>query len=339
MKKLILLIIGTILLLMIGCSGNENEPLSPEPGGATILVTVNASEIYYINLSQETEVDINDPLIESDWDFSIENLTNIKLNGGSTAPGAVYAKLIDGVEYADFSTAPNATYKTDTQNGNYIGENWYYYDISTHTVNPLDTYYVIKATDGNFYKFMISDAVFTSRTEGELTFKVQKINAPSSYDYESTISRVMTHKFPISSAGDSYFNLKQANTVDISDESTSMEWDFRSSYVTIQMNNGTSGPGSSGVIMYEDTEFDSVKAAPNDGYFIDDSTTTQYGIGDSWYTYDFTTHTLTVNQNVYVIDFNNGNYAKLAFLEKDFSGQTGGYAVIKFQYIEGTKDF
>ena len=339
MKQLYFLLFAIIFLFLVGCSQNENDPLGSAPGGTTILIPVNASEIYYISLSQEAAVNISNPLIESDWDISIENLTNIKLNGGSTAPGNVYAKVIDGIEYADLPTAPATTYETDTQYGHYIGENWYYYDVTTHTVNPLDTYYVIKATDGNFYKLLISDAVFTSRTDGELTIQVQKINEPVSYDYQTTIGRVITCKFPISSTEDFFFSLKQAKTVEITDESASLVWDFKSSYVTVTMNNGTSGPGSSAVTMFSDVDFDSVKTAPTDGYYADDSTTTTYGIGDSWYTYDFINHILSVNPNVYVINLNNGNYAKLSFLEKDFSGQAGGYAVIKFQYIENTKDF
>ncbi len=182
MRILSLLFLIVPLLILFGCSTNENDPMGPEDEGSTLKLTVTAAEKYYISLSKQSTIEVVDPLTNSEWDLSIENLTTIKLNGGSTAPGSVYAFVVDGIAFEDLNSAPETTYLTDDQNGPYIGDNWYFYDITTHTVNPLDTYYVILAMDGHFYKFKITDAVFSSRTDGELTIKIEKLDAPASYD-------------------------------------------------------------------------------------------------------------------------------------------------------------
>ena len=84
-----------LVLLISSCSTNENDPIDPgEPESDPIALTVNAAEIYHISLSQKKTVDVVDPLLENSWDISIDNLTHITVNGGSTAPGKVYVPQI-----------------------------------------------------------------------------------------------------------------------------------------------------------------------------------------------------------------------------------------------------
>ena len=97
MRSIFTLLITLFILSIYGCSTNENDPLSPEPEGLTLKLTVTATGVYYIQLENLTAVEINEPLMDETWDISIDNLTNIKLNGGSTAPGAVYALAVSGM--------------------------------------------------------------------------------------------------------------------------------------------------------------------------------------------------------------------------------------------------
>jgi hypothetical protein len=328
------------LLMLFSCSTNENDPMGPEDESSTLKLTVTAADKYYISLSQNLAIDTTDtdPLINPNWDLSIENLTTIKLNGGSTAPGSVYAFLVDGIAFEDLNIAPESMYLTDDQNGLYIGDNWYFYDITNHTVNPI-SYYAIRAMDGHFYKFQISETVFSSPTDGVLTIKIEKLDAPATYDTQSTVGRVMMSLLPLSSEESAYFNFKEANTVEISDETTSLEWDLKSSYLNIMVNGGTSGSGACAAIMYTNADFDSIVTIPSDGYVYDDTVSESYAIGESWYTYNTTTHILSPNPNVYVIRTADGNYAKLEFIATDFSSQSAGFSVIKFEYIENSQNF
>jgi len=338
MKLSSIIVLLLSLFILFSCSTNENEPLAPDPPGEPMKLTVTSDQVYYINLTEQSVVEITDPLLESGWDLSIDLLTRVQLNGGSTSPGLVFATKVEGIAFEDVKNAPEVTYMTDDQNGGYIGDNWYYYDVTNHTVNPLDHFYIIRGADGEFYKFKISEAVFTSRYDGELTIYIEKVSSPPSYEIQSTIGRSLITEITLSTIESVYFNLKEAKIIDVSDETTSMNWDMKTSYLTVQLNGGTSGPGSCAAVMYEDVEFDSVLAIPADGYVMDDSTNA-LAIGDSWWTYDPTTHALNPISNVYVVKTSDGNYAKLEFIAKDFSSQSAGKAVIKLHYTENTGKF
>jgi len=339
MKYLIFLLSVCVFLGLMSCSTNENDPLGAESKGQTLKLTVTASEVYYIKLQELSSVTITDPLLESDWDISIDNLTNIKMNGGLTAPGPVYAKGMPGIPFEDITAAPDDVFETDDQYGAYIGENWYYYDFNTHTVNPGDDTYVIKAINGEYYKFRITDVSFPSRTDGELTIMVDKVSPPANAETESVTGRVLYARLPLIAGSPTYFSLKDARVVEITDPSASLSWDIVSDYTTIFSNGGSSGPGKCEAFTYNNVEFDSIMSVPAGNYVVDDTTqqVKKYAIGDSWYDYNVQTHQLTVNSNVYILKTATGNYAKFQFITKNFASQSGGEAIIKYHYVDGTE--
>jgi hypothetical protein len=337
MKYFLICIIFSVFLGLTGCSTNENDPISGEPKGQTLNLTVTASEVYFLKFDELSEVTVDDPLFNSDWDISIENLTNIKLNGGATAPGSVYAKVLTDMPFEDVTAAPDDIYQTDDQNGPYIGENWYYYDVNTHMVNPVDDTYVIKSVSGDYYKFRITDAVFTSRTDGELKIVIDKVSPPASAEMVSSLGRVLTVRMPLIAGSNTFFNLKEATVTDITTPSSSLNWDFYSDFTTIYSNGGSSGSGNFSAMVYQNMDFDSIETVPAGNYVMDDSTNNTWAIGDSWYDYNMQTHQLSVNSNVYIVKTVDGNHAKLQFIAKNFGSQSGGEAVIKYQYIQGTE--
>jgi hypothetical protein len=281
--------------------------------------------------------------MEEGWDIVIDNLTRIRLNGGATAPGPVYATMLAGVDYDGLKTAPDAEYVTDSQNAFAIGEEWYFYNVNDHSVNPLDQVYVIRTSDGAFYKLKITECVATSRTEVELKFRFDPVAAPSGPTFQSSDGLVKYARFTLSGSEMTYFSLKEGREVEISDPATSTAWDLASDFVTIYTNGGTSGPGQGAAVLYETTEFDSVDTAPQGGYVADDSLANpdpRWAVGDSWYTYDSINHKLAVNEGyTYVLRTANGKYAKLEFAQADFAGQSGGTAVLRVEYLENGMDF
>ena len=336
MRMTLSLLTLSLLLTFFSCSKNENDPLSPEEGGLTLTLTVTAADVYYIRLQDLSAVEVSDPLWDEGWDISVDNLTNIRLNGGATAPGQVFAATIDDMDWGDISRAPETVYQTDDQNGGYIGENWYFYDANTHTVNPNDNKYVIRATDGNYYKFRVKETVFTSRTDGELTLIAEKVDEPASFETTEVTGRVVTARFPLNGDTLTYFSLKQAKVVNITDAPSSLAWDLQSDFVTIYTNGGSSGSGAAMAAVYEDLDFDSLTVVPLGGIYVqDDSTAGNYAIGDSWYDYNVTTHSLSVKPLMYLLKTADGNFAKLQILDADFSGQSGGEAIIKYEYVTG----
>ncbi len=337
MKFFMFILTGVFILGLMSCSTNENDPLGADPTGQKLELSVTASEIYYLKFEELSSVTISDPLMESGWDISIENLTNIKMNGGSTAPGPVFAKVMKDIDFEDITGAPNDVFETDDQNGAYIGENWYYYDVNTHTVNPNDDSYVIMSRDGEYYKFRITETAFSSRTDGKLTILVDKISPPANVETESVIGRVLTARLPMIAGTPTFFSLKEAKIKEVTDPATALNWDIVSDFVTINSNGGSSGPGDCAAYVYEDVDFDSIMTVPAGKYVADDTTKKEYAIGDSWYDYNGQTHQLSLNSNVYVLRTANGNHAKFQFIAADFSSQSGGEAVIKYEYVEGSE--
>ncbi len=342
MRKFLLSIIAVGILMLSACSTNEN-PVEPTGQGATMKLTVTAGERYYIKFSEKSEVTIADYLMEDEWDIVIDNLTRIRVNGGATAPGKVHVLMLDGTDYDKLAKAPDLEYVTDTQDSYAIGEAWYFYNVNDHTVNPLDKIYVIKTADGAFYKFMITECVFSSRTDGEIKFRFDPVDAPAKPEYQDTHARVRYVKFSLSGAEKTYLNLKEGTEVAIGDQATSTVWDLYSDFVTIYTNGGTSGPGQGAGILYEATEFDSVNSAPQEGYVADDtlaSPESKWAVGDSWFSYDFNTHSLSVNADyTYVLRTADGRYAKLEFVAAEFYGQSGGMAVMRIEYLDYGTEF
>jgi len=327
------------LLMLSSCSTNEDDPIGPgDENTVTLKVTVTATESYYIDITQEQLAVVNDYLMDDSWDIVIDNLTRVRLNGGSTASGTVFATALDDVDYDEIAAAPDMLYKADTQDKLAIGETWYFYDLSTHTVNPLDVVYIIRAGDGSFYKFQITEVNFPSRTDGELSLRFDKISDPVAAEFPDGVDRVQYYRLPLSSASNTYFNFKEATLVDVPDEQSSSEWDLKSAFVTVSLNGGASGPGEAGAVTYSESVFDSIHSAPADG-FISDNGDDVMAIGDSWYIYDFVTHTISIDPKVYIVKTATGNHAKLEFVKTDFSGQNDGVVLIRFHYIEGTTEF
>jgi hypothetical protein len=337
MRSFLILLTPLLFFSFFGCSTNENDPLSPEEGGMTLKLPVTATGVYYIGLQDLKLVEITDPLMEEGWDLSINNLTNIKLNGGSTAPGPVYAKVVNDTEWGDITSAPETVYETDSQYGYYIGENWYFYDVNTHTVNPTDASYVIRAINGIYYKFRIKAAAFTSRTDGELTLIADEVNAPISPESAAVNGRVLTARLPLIGGTPTFYSLKEAKIIEIGEAATSLEWDLQSDFVTLYSNGGTSGPGAAKATILENVDFDSIKSVPAGEYVADDTSTSNYAIGDSWYAYNVITHELSLKPVIYILRTADGNYAKFEIIAADFSGQSGGEAVFKYQYVTGTE--
>jgi len=329
-----------LVLLISSCSTNENDPIDPgEPESDPIALTVNAAEIYHISLSQKKTVDVVDPLLENSWDISIDNLTHITVNGGSTAPGKVYVYQIETENYSQIKTAPDGMYNTDTQSGAVIGENWYFYDVSTHSVSPLDHVYIVKTSEGEYYKFRISESVFTSRTDGELTILIDKVPAPAAPEFQDPSGRMRTAEFSLSADKITYFQLLKGEEVEVTNPASSNDWDISSDFVTISMNGGTRGSGQAAAILDQETALDSIKSAPAEGYVMDDSTKSIMAIGDAWYNYDFMTHSMSAHDYSWVLKTASGKYAKLEFVKTDFSGQSDGVVIIRFMYLESGNQF
>lgn len=106
-----------------------------------------------------------------------------------------------------------------------------------------------------------------------------------------------------------YFSLRE-NKVIPSSEANTTNWDIAFYRTTIYANAGQYGPGSGGIQTLSNTDFTYVTEAPVDSYFDVIS-----GSEMGWYSYDFTTHTITPKAGaVVVVRCADNKYAKMQVL-------------------------
>ncbi|MGA2296663.1 MAG: HmuY family protein [FCB group bacterium] len=147
-----------------------------------------------------------------------------------------------------------------------------------------------------------------------------------------------------------FFSFKNNAIVQRTDSNTA-KWDIAFAATKIITNDGVRGPGLGGAIVLMNTDFTSLKKAPDTTYATEQSltqTAIMTGSGNGWYNYDPNAHIISpIPGNVLIIKCADGKFAKLVIL----SYYKGAPAVItdssiskyyKFQFGyqgDGTKNF
>ncbi len=142
-----------------------------------------------------------------------------------------------------------------------------------------------------------------------------------------------------------YYSFEKEKVVEITDFSTSLEWDIGFHYYDVRLNCGTAGPGLGGTYNAGKVDYASVTEAPKTGYSLNDSisiiedfsgfppphvTVPGDTILDTWMTFTGPPPTFTINDNIYVIKTAEGKYVKLWL--KDFFNDKAESGYIKMQY-------
>lgn len=111
-----------------------------------------------------------------------------------------------------------------------------------------------------------------------------------------------------------YFRFRDSTVVSGSDTLTN-KWDIAFNRTTIYTNSGTSGTGAGGAVVLNNTDFTSLKSAPENGYIVDNGTTMAIptGSGQGWYNYSGPpNHVISpIPGVVLVIKTGEGKYAKV----------------------------
>lgn len=121
---------------------------------------------------------------------------------------------------------------------------------------------------------------------------------------------------------DNWVYVDLINGVEV-DDAESTDWHLAFKDFGIIVNGGVSGPGQVGVQILNEEDFDALTQAPDGTYFTDvEGETTDRGqnpgrVFDSennWYSYDFSTHTISARDRVYVLHLDDENFVKLQLI-------------------------
>jgi hypothetical protein len=110
-----------------------------------------------------------------------------------------------------------------------------------------------------------------------------------------------------------FFRFKDSTVVPLADSATT-NWDIAFNGTSIIINCGTRGPGAGGAIVQKSVDFNSITQAPATGYVVESSTASAIP-GDTWYSYDGTTHLISsIPGVVIIVRTADGKYAKMQIL-------------------------
>lgn len=305
-----------ILLLAAGLAACDDDgdpvgPINPDEG----VLTVDATEDWaFVRLGETaTEVSVSDPSTSEAWDLGFF-ATGVMLNGGGAGPGDVegfclcqnadatpdeIARMTADTELAAFEAASLADAPTDDRDWQSDAlvpaiDGWWTYDITTHTVTPVtDNSWVVRTAEGEKHAKLRVAAMEngSQRNAGQVTFEFA-IQDAAGEPYGATQSVTVDV-----SNGPAYLDLLTAR---VSDEN---DWDLRVEGYEIRLNSGVSGSGNAGAVdamaPFDETPvYDPVEMPPR--IFVSDAFG---GVFDEnpWYHYDFATHQIWANYNVYLI--------------------------------------
>ena len=341
-------ILWLVFLLCVGCSDDAGEGggtpsteadvaqadgsdvANPGSGPTSELVTTAKNEdgswLTAIDASSTLEwvyFDIDSGEVataDAGWDLAFQR-SNIMVNGGISGTGDVSVSVLPGVDFGSLTQAPSAGYETDEANPDDVDNpeyvfaadgGWYDYDVTTHTLTARDRIYIVKSTDGGWFKVKFED-YYRGGDGGYPSFLWAAVEAPlesSEYMIDATDGWV-------------YVNLDGKAVVEPTDVATSTNWDIAFNDAQVQTNSGTSGAGYGGGQAIGG-EWEDITSSDSVGYSIDTTLPVPGPPGSGefsgnpalsdWYDYDVATHTLSPKDAVFLVRASDGDYFKLRIL-------------------------
>ena len=122
------------------------------------------------------------------WDIAFQRY-KVMSNGGISGAGNVSIAIIKDQDFDMISQAPSEGYQVDEEDSeadedtdpDYVfnrADAWYAYDFNSHTLSTKNYTYVVKTTQGNYFKIAIDDYYNLVGDAGYLTIRVESITAP-----------------------------------------------------------------------------------------------------------------------------------------------------------------
>lgn len=117
------------------------------------------------------------------WDLGALRF-NVKTNGGTSGSGGAAVAIVEGSNFDAVTAVPSVEFIEDSAKDPGVGgemaetspgyafDNWFAYDMSTHTLAPVaDRVYVIRTPEGNHYKIEMLDYYDDAGTPGFVRFR------------------------------------------------------------------------------------------------------------------------------------------------------------------------
>ncbi len=168
------------------------ELLTVEDDGDATWVRVDASssnEWVHLRLSEMVAGQGAEPgEVDAAWDLAFQRFM-IRTNGGASGTAGVEVAVLTDVAFEALAEAPAAGYAQDAPDSNgdgevepvfeMVGEGWYIYDFSTHTLSPRPLVYVVKTFDERCFKLEFLDYYDDAGSSGHPSFRLAPLSPPA----------------------------------------------------------------------------------------------------------------------------------------------------------------
>jgi hypothetical protein len=291
------------------------------------------------------EVDGPAPADDTGWDLAFRR-SNIKVNGGHSGAGRVAVAVLSGLPFSDVEQAPVDGYESDrslatpddSDRPDFIDDDgtdfvfgrandassngWFDYDPVQHVLSPADVVFVVRSTDGRFYRLRMLDYYDAAGTSGFPTFRWSEIAPP--------IDELGLEGFTFDASsrdGFVHLDLSRQSLVDVTDPARSTDWDLAIRRTSMATNGGSSGPGFGGALVAVDADYDAITSSDTLGFILDaeieaagppgSPTISANPVLADWFDYDPTTHSVRPAHRVFLVRTAIGDVAKLQILDWD----------------------
>jgi hypothetical protein len=167
--------------------GQQNGPVvTEEIGGAyeTLLDGTAEDAWTYFDFESREQAEPANPDDDPTWDLAALRF-NVKTNGGTSGTGGAAVAVLEGTSFDAVTAPPADGWLSDTATEPGVGgspdamtspgyafDNWFEYDIATHTLQPVDgRVYVVRTPEGNHFKIAMLGYYDDAGTPGYVRFR------------------------------------------------------------------------------------------------------------------------------------------------------------------------
>jgi hypothetical protein len=318
-KFLIINVLIISFILFSGCTDNNDTVTGPEINNSSVSLTTNVkNSAIYFNLANKKEVvlpDIN--IVKVTTQYS--SYPEFKIYSGKIGNENIKIALTNYTSINDITETNYNTLNLTTDTT--IGKNWYDYNVTTHSLTPKPNVYLLKNTQGNYVKFIIS-----SYKDNKLTFVYSIL-----YQDSTKFSKIdsVTVDFPNTN---NYLSFQKGKISDIAN------WDIKFTNFGVQTPFGImkypaillNSPAGVKATYIDNVDYNTISINQYYNNLVSDQDTT-YAIGDKCLKYDENTHILNpYDKRVFIVKSYNGTLYKMKIL--NYYNNLGKSGYFTFEY-------
>ena len=171
----------------IAPTDNENNMVIDTTPNTIVVDATSKEDWIYFDLDQSLDTPSTEMAIPG-WDIAFQRF-RVKSNNGVSGNEGVEVGIVEDMAYEEVESTPeNIMFFIDQEDSDdygsdpdYVfnmGDQWYDYDLMTHTLKPRDTVYIIRSTEDQYFKILILDYYNEVGDSAFLKIKLQQILPP-----------------------------------------------------------------------------------------------------------------------------------------------------------------